>query len=218
MKALIPWFLLVALFWHPASQAETVIVSDELPINVRSGPGPRPGIIAAVKSGTRLTVLGREPGYVKIRTPKGKEGWVLSRFVQDEPVARELLAAAQAERDQALERQQTLEQELTALQQEHDNLQAEHTALSSSAESLDQELQRVSTAAADSLAILDQNDSLKLQLQQAEQQRAELQLELDTLDVRRAQLILGAGILLAGLLLGLVIPYLRPRRDGWSGF
>ena len=81
-----------------AQAAETVIVSDELPINVRRGPGTRFAIIAAVKSGAELEVLERrEDGYLRVRTPKNNEGWVLTRLVQTGPVARQQLAALRKE-------------------------------------------------------------------------------------------------------------------------
>lgn len=88
--------LFLLLLLSPAMAQETVIVSDHLPINVRGGPGSPHPVIAEVRSGDALLVLERQPGYLKIRSPNGKEGWVLSRFVQDQPVAQQRLEALQA--------------------------------------------------------------------------------------------------------------------------
>ncbi len=197
--------------------AESVIVSDHLPINVR-GPGPEDRIIAAVRSGERLTVLERQSGYLRVRTPKGDEGWVLSRFTQDEPVARERLAAAEQARDSAQARSQTLQASLNELQSAHQSLKTAHGELSLRSESLAAELARVRQAAASTLEIQEANERLQQELLALDESMQSLELEAKTAASRRSTLILGAGILLAGLLLGLIIPYLRPRRSGWSDF
>jgi SH3 domain protein len=220
MKSMIRLFVLAALgslctAWPVLAQAETVIVTDVLPINVRSGDPVRGSIVSAPKSGTRLTVLERKPGYIRIRTPKGSEGWVLSRFVQDEPVAREKLVAAETRRDKAV----ALEQELQALygdlKQQHQKLEAQHQTVRERADNLALELDRVSAAAADTLKIQRNNQTLQEELRQAQEQGLAVQAQLDSQDSRRSHLMLGAGILLAGLLLGLIVPYLRPKRSGW---
>ncbi len=197
--------------------AETAIVSDHLPINVR-GPGPEDRIIAAVRSGERLVVLERQPGYLRVRTPKGDEGWVLSRFTQTEPVARERLAAAEQARDAALARSRELSARLSELQAAHEGLQGTHGELQARSESLGAELARVRAAAASTLEIQQANEQLQRELLDMDEAMQALQLDAQTQDSRRASLILGAGILLAGLLLGLIIPFLRPRRSGWSDF
>ena len=197
--------------------AKTVIVSDQLPINVRA-PGPNDRIVAAAKSGERLQVLEEQRGYLKVRTEDGDEGWVLTRFTQTEPVARERLAAAQKARDAAVAERDRLAAELTQLRQAHEELQARHQAVSARAEKLQAELDRVSAAAASTLEIQQANESLQQQVEELDAQNRALQVQLETHDSRRSALILGAGILLAGLLLGLILPYLRPRRNAWSDF
>lgn len=211
MKSLKPLVLLLILPLCAAA-SETVVVSDQLPINVRSGVGTGHAIIGAAHSGERLEVLGQEPGYYKVRTPRGKEGWVLARFVQKEPVARARLDAAQTERDKAVAAAEAAEQALQTLEAEHAALSAAHEQLQAEAVNLRQELQEISSAAASTLEIRARNKDLQQTLADAEAQGQALQGELSARESRRSNMLLGAGILLAGILLGLIVPLLRPRR------
>ncbi len=197
----------MAMLLTNAALAETVVVSDLLPINVRDGAGPRDRIIAAVKSGDRLEVLERVPGYVKILTPKGNEGWVLARFVQDEPVARDLLAQAQQE----IEDLRLQAQELTALRAENQRLQTLADELQVQLATDVPPVQDAPPAAAETAA-------LNAQLAELREKNLRMGEELDMLRNRRNQLMLGAGLLFCGLLLGLILPYLRPRPRNWSNY
>lgn len=197
----------MAMLLTTAALAETVVVSDLLPINVRDGAGPRDKIISAVKSGDRLEVLERVPGYVKILTPKGNEGWVLARFVQDEPVARDLLAQAQQE----IEDLRLQAQELTALRAENQRLQTLADELQVQLATDVPPVQDAPPAAAETAA-------LNAQLAELREKNLRMGEELDMLRNRRNQLMLGAGLLFCGLLLGLILPYLRPRPRNWSNY
>lgn len=197
----------MAMLLTTAALAETVVVSDLLPINVRDGAGPRDKIISAVKSGDRLEVLERVPGYVKILTPKGNEGWVLARFVQDEPVARDLLVQAQQE----IEDLRLQAQELTALRAENQRLQTLADELQVQLATDVPPVQDAPPAAAETAA-------LNAQLAELREKNLRMGEELDMLRNRRNQLMLGAGLLFCGLLLGLILPYLRPRPRNWSNY
>ena len=73
-----------------SAQAETRYVSDELEITLRRGESTGHKISAMLKSGTPLEVLStnKATGYSLVRTPCGKQGYVLTRQLMPEPVAR----------------------------------------------------------------------------------------------------------------------------------
>ena len=210
------WLVFLLLWPQLVVAAQTVIVTDVLPINVRSGVGVGNGIVAEAKSGERLTVLETQPGYFKVRTPKGKEGWVLARFVQNEPVAKELLDDAIQARDSALAEKAEIQQQLSALQAAHQTLIEQHKALTLTSSAAVKELAEVKSTAANALQLKDNNRQLQQRLDAAIRQREEDQFVAKTSALRRSYLILGAGILLVGLLLGLILPFLRPRRSEWA--
>ena len=75
-----------------ARKSENVrYVSDNLAITMRSGKSNEHRIIRSLDSGTKLRVLSKDKNYTKVRTEKGDVGWVLSRYLVNEPVARIVL-------------------------------------------------------------------------------------------------------------------------------
>ena len=53
-------------------------------LNVREEPSTRAAVIARVKRGQRLAVLGKSGGWVHVSVAAGAEGWVSARYVQSE--------------------------------------------------------------------------------------------------------------------------------------
>jgi SH3 domain protein len=88
--------LCLLAFAATAADAQTRYVSDRLEVTLRTGTSTQHSIVRMLPSGTRLEVLETEPasGYARVRTADGVEGWVLSRYLMDQPAAREQLAAA----------------------------------------------------------------------------------------------------------------------------
>lgn len=51
-------------------------------VNVRAGPGTDFAVLTQVEMGTRVTVLGLEDGWARVRLPDGREGYISTRFVE----------------------------------------------------------------------------------------------------------------------------------------
>jgi len=64
---------------EPAALAKKVTVTSPL-LNVRSGPGMKFETISQVRQGTALEVHGNAPGWLYIKLPSGKFGWVSQQF------------------------------------------------------------------------------------------------------------------------------------------
>ncbi|MGD8758229.1 MAG: DUF6515 family protein [Deltaproteobacteria bacterium] len=63
----------------PATAGQRVSVTAHR-LNVRSGPGIGHPVIEHVRQGIVLTVQGRAPGWLYVRTPSGKLGWVSGQY------------------------------------------------------------------------------------------------------------------------------------------
>lgn len=207
---------LVGLLLPILVEAQTTqFVSDHLVITMRSGQGSQYQILKTLPSGTRLEVLETsETGYSNVRTADGAEGWVLSRYLSPEPIAKEKLAVAQGKLQRLEEKNTELKQNLAALQKNRAELEAERTALVSKTESADAELQRLNQVAAQPILLDKQNRELKQQNVSLEKELQLLQQENQSLkdSSQREWFIAGAGVLLGGMLLGLIIPKLRWRK------
>ena len=72
-------------------------MTDVLEVPLRTGTTLQNKILRMLPAGTAVEVLGpEEEGHTRVRG-KGVEGWVLTRFLVDQPSARERLAAAEDE-------------------------------------------------------------------------------------------------------------------------
>ena len=201
-------------------QAKSIqYVSDQLVITMRSGQGSQYQILKTLPSGTRLEVLeASDTGYSKVRNSEGVEGWVLTRYLSPEPISKEKLAVAQSRLKRLKDQNNKLKQELTILQNSSRDLEAERAALVSKSESANAELERLNQVAAQPILLDNQNRQLKQQNVSLEKELQLIQQENQSLKDRsqREWFFAGAGVLLGGMLLGLIIPKLRWRKkSGW---
>lgn len=105
-----------------------------------------------------------------------------------------------------------LQQELTQLKQDHQRLQAENRRLN-------EDLAQLRRTAENALIIDQRNRRLEQRTVELERSLQLAQQENDTLRDRSSQqwFLRGAGVLLAGLLLGVFLPRLRTRRTSRWG-
>jgi SH3 domain protein len=212
---------LIALILPILVQAQNMqYVTDQLIITMRTGQGSQYQILKTLPSGTRVEVLevNEETGYTKIRIADGLEGWVLTRFLSEEPVAKEKLAAAENRLQRLLEQNNALKEELATLKKSSTDVEAERNTLLSQTESANAELERLKQVAAQPILLDNQNRELKQQNVSLEKELQLLQQENQVLKDRsqREWFIAGAGVLLGGMLLGLILPKLRWRKkSGW---
>ena len=190
-------------------------VTDQLIITMRTGQGSQYQILKTLPSGTRLEVLeASETGYTKVRLEDGLEGWVLTRYLSEEPVAKEKLAAAENKLQRLLEQNNALKEELATLKKSSSDVEAERNALLNQTESANAELERLKQVAAQPILLDNQNRELKQQNVSLEKELQRIQQENQVLKDRsqRDWFIAGAGVLLGGILLGLILPKLRWRK------
>lgn len=204
-----------------AVQGQTRYVTDRTIVELRRGPSTEYLILRNLEAGQALEVLEQDSatGYSRVRVAdQGTEGWLLTRFLAAEPIARDKLAAAERGLAAARERVAQLEtqvaeltQRLTDTRGELERTQANHGQVSS-------ELADIRTASANVVAIRDQNASLQQRLSEREREVERLTSDNAALAGRSNQewFIVGAGVLLGGIVIGLIAPSLRrKRRSDW---
>jgi len=201
--------------------AETRYVSDRLEITLRTGTSTQYSIIRMLPSGMRLEVLERDAdsGYTRVRTPDGTEGWVLARYLMEQPAARDQVAVATERASNASLRVTDLEAQVEALSAERDALQAQRDGLESELAEVRAELERIRRVSASAVELDNANRELRTRVAAAEQDGTLLRAEIAELkrNTQRDWFVAGAGVLLLGLVLGLVLPRIRwRRRSGWG--
>jgi SH3 domain protein len=206
----------------PAVGAETRYVTDQYDFNLRSGESTRYKILRTLPSGTPLEVLGinTDSGYAKVRTSDGLTGYMLVRYLQEEPGARGQLEAMQQRLTELQQTPDKLAARLGELQREHEALKQKNAALISEKEQVERALAEIRHASANVMRINQERKQLQDQV-------ATLVMQVDGLEQRNLELtnrnkqdwfLIGAGVVVAGILIGLILPNLRMkrRRSTWG--
>ncbi|WP_211091902.1 TIGR04211 family SH3 domain-containing protein [Vibrio agarilyticus] len=187
-----------------AAWAQSRYIADELFTYMHSGPSNNYRIIGSVDAGTKINLLqtNKETGYSEIVDDRGRKGWVQSKFV----TARESVAL----------RLPRLEKELVEVKAQLANArQSADSEKAGLADSLELRNQQISE--------LEQKyGEINAQLTNIESENRQLRAKIDTQkdDLLLKYFTYGGGVAGLGLLFGLILPHLIPRRkkspNGWA--
>lgn len=220
-------FIVVFALLTGSAHAQSRYVTDELSITVRSGQSSGHRVLASLPSGTQVEVLSEsgETGYARVRTPDGTEGYALTRYLQSEKPAQVELAEAREELEslrQELQAQAETDtaKELNELKSKYQSLKLRYDTLEFENVQLSQQLDAVKENAANVVSLMDERD-------EALQRANRLSTQLDELRVKNMELenhsdkkwfMAGAGVLILGIVVGIILPRVSGRRRGrWGG-
>lgn len=173
-------------------------VTDELAIVLRDSPSGEGASRGTLMSGTRLVVLESRPsGYARVRTPDGKEAWIQERYLQDKPIA--AARVDRAEKDAA-----AAQAELKKLKEDHARLLADFARISGGEPIASREL-------------MAETEQLRAQLKKNAEDLAAAKSRYNAERARQRTLLLGAGLVVLGGLLALVLRWLWPKKR-WGDF
>ena len=191
--------VLAVLLQMPFAMAQSAgkqqYISDEISVTIRQKPSNDAESLGVVKSGARVSVLESLGGdsFTHIRTSDGRDGWITSRFLSDQPAAKDQLTLLHQQLDQAHTQTQSLQHDLDAAQQQ---------------------LAKAKPA----LEMAGENDKLRATIAQREQQVGALEQQFDAEKARRETLATGAVLVGAGIFVGLLLPWLGGRKKRRSDF
>lgn len=215
--------LVAGLIVSGVAAGQSAWVSDEFEVTLRTGPSTSNAIELMVSSGTQLEILEEdaESGYARVRTNGGTEGWVLTRYLMDEPSAREQLETLTGQLTSANAEGASMGTQLSAIRSEYDSATRRIRELEASNADLQSDFDEISQKAANTLAIDRQNQELQQKLTDAEIQVNVLEQEKERLSGQsnRNWFITGSLVLFGGVLLGLVLPRMKfQRRSRYDRF
>ncbi len=214
------------LCFSMTTHAKTVYVTDNTKYTLRTSENTRSKIIKMLRTGTQLTVLSenKESGYSKVRTKRGSEGYILTRYTIDKPISKWYLNIAN--------------KKLHSLQKENDSLKIQLTqvnpapllvpvqsdqALVLERDNLFKELNEIRTTASNALQTRRQRDKLQERFITVERQLEQLKRENQSLKDSANQdwFLYGGFLSLLGVILGIILPKLslgRKSRSSWDTF
>jgi SH3 domain protein len=214
---------LAVLLLPPLAGAATRYVSDQFEALLRSGMSNEHAILQMMPSGTRLEVLEEFPdtGYSRVRTQTGVEGYVLSRYLMNEPAARDQLAELRRRLASADDEQGGLSRQVDELTQQLALAEQRAAELTADRDQLSAELERVKAVSARALELDQHSQELDEKLVASEQRIRELVEENDRLrrQANRDWFLAGGGLTLFSMLLGIGLTRVRwRRRSRYSDF
>ncbi len=221
MKKYAPLLICLLLLLPQLTQAETRYVTDTFKITMRSGESTSHKIIRMLDSGMRVEVLSTNPdsGYSKVRAGS-TEGYVLTRQLMTQPSARSQLASMQREIDALKAAPGELRSNLANLQKQHRELTQAHKELQAIKNKQEQELQSIQRTASNAIRISSERNELRKQVADLTREAEDLKQENRDLsnEATRDWFLIGAGVIIAGILIGLILPHLRfqRRRSSWG--
>lgn len=216
-------FLLLSVIAAGDAAAQSAWVTDQFEITLRTGPSTSNAIRRSLNSGTRLEILERDAdsGYTRVRTSGGTEGWVISRYLMNEPSAREQLAQLTSQLSNAAEEGSSLTAQLNGIRGQYREAEQTIARLEREKEGLQNELDEIRRTAANVLAINNQNQSLQENLTNSQIDIDRLNEEVRSLTgaSNRNWFIAGSLVLFGGIVLGLILPRMRwQRRSRYDTF
>lgn len=213
----------VGLFICVTAAAESAWVSDEFEITLRTGPSTSNAIQLMLTSGAELEVLetDKDSGYARVRTRGGTEGWVLSRYLMNEPSAREQLQKLTQQLTNANAEGASMGSQLNAIRGQYEGASRKIAELERDKARLESEVAEITRKAANTLAIDRQNQELQQKLTDVEIKVSVLEQEKEQLmsQSNRNWFITGSLVLFGGVLLGLILPRMKfQRRSRYDRF
>lgn len=179
--------------------AQTQYISENLNTYMRKGAGDNFRIAGAIQAGEKVTVLDKKDRYSLIRDTRNREGWVLNSDLSDTASPKELIP-------QLNQQVQDLTNRLSKIDTEWQQRTAEMQ-------------RRTQDAVQKSSDLVEENAQLKRELEILKNKNRDLETMHDSekREIVIQWFIYGGAVLGAGLLLGLLVPFLIPRRKRNSG-
>ncbi|MEH0665230.1 SH3 domain-containing protein [Vibrio scophthalmi] len=198
------YLLLASIVAAPAAFAQDRYISDQLFTYMHSGPSNQFRIIGSVDAGEKVTFIesNKDSGYSHIQDSKGRRGWVESRFVTSQ--------------ESVTLRLPRVEKELAEVKEKLANARAnsdqEKAGLVDSLETRNRQIADLESGYSEM--------SQQLTASQEEVRKLRAQLDTQKDDLLLKYFMYGGGVAGIGLLLGLILPHIIPRRkrspSGWA--
>jgi len=214
------WAFLVLSLFVPTVFAKTFYVTDVLYVTIRDSFVEGSNSIKALKTGTLLEKIGEEQeGYLFVRTEDGIEGWIKAKYLVDEPVASLKLEKIDFRLQKLESENSELKERYNQAKKKQKEAEKERKRLESQSQNLAAENKRLSTLAAKPLVLSQENEKLKVDYQTLETEVLSLRQENESFKTTsgRDWFLVGAGVLIVGLVIGLVIPNMRiGKKNEWA--
>ena len=209
------WLLAIMMTLPLVAFAETAYITEKLEIPVRSGESRDYRIIRYLQAGAQVEILeSYESGYTKIKDERGREGFVLGRYLVNRAPSFVIAGRLEAEVAKQKETIKRLQQDIKALTSQNESSGESVKAIKEQLAKKEAELNEFLATAGDSITLRNRLVALETERQvllaDNETLRAEKLAAGD--DSSKSWFALGALTLAAGWFVGLLMPRVRRSR------
>lgn len=199
----------------PATLAETWYVKPSAEVPIRSGQGTDYKILSVVPDGLTVSILEEADPWVKVRTEGGTEGWMLKRYLTNDPPLSSRFASLQAQKEKLEQENGKMRLELDELSTANSLNQQELNACIAERDELRNNYQTLQEDTADVIAIKKNltgkvEEVLLLRQQLTELERKNKNLQNNT---SLKWFLAGGLVLITGWVIGLVTGRSRKRKS-----
>lgn len=198
-------------------------IDDTLLVPIRSGESTSYRIVhKGISSGTKVEIIehSKESGYSKILTPGGIEGYLPTRYLTAEPIAKIKLEQATKTLTNLKQEHEKLQTAFNELQSKHQSLSKNHKETEQSLDKNIQELSHIRSISDDALNLDQRNRELREENEQLRNKLELLQTDNSRLKEKAESnmMFVGGGLVLLGVILALLIPMIKPSKksDSWA--
>ena len=216
-------YIIILLFsFFGELQAQTLYVTDNFEIMLRTEPAADKKIIKALPSGTKLKVITRDAGnkHSEVETEDGEIGYVLTRFLSGEPAAKDQLVVLQEQLSSLKNAPDQLTGELLQTKEKNSQLSERIIQIDEENQRLLTELAELKEASSDVINIMQDKktteEETKKLIMQVEDMRLQIAALKDHSDKKWA--MVGGGLIIGGMFLGMILASGRRRRSGWGNY
>jgi SH3 domain protein len=216
--------VLILLVTLGSAHAETVYVTDNLNLSLRSEENNTSKVIKLLPTGTPLTIIeeNKATGFVRVRLHDGTEGYMPIRNTMKEPPSRSQLDVATKNLASLQAENATLKAELNTIKESITPGSTLEQSLARERDQLSRELSELKKTAASTVELKNQRDELQERVVNVERELQQFKLENQALqDTANQDWFLYGGILsLIGVILGFILPKLswRRSRSSWDSY
>ncbi|MCP4490128.1 MAG: TIGR04211 family SH3 domain-containing protein [Gammaproteobacteria bacterium] len=215
--------VLLTGFCANANALSQKYITDIFEVTMRNGTSTANTIVKILQSGEAVQVIEEDLAsqYSLVETAEGKKGYVLSRFLDDMPSARERLAQSDQENENHRQSIAGLSEQINQLQANLSSTQTDNESLKNTLLASESELEKVRTASENTLNILGDNKRLQAVVTELRKEKQTLGEENSTLrdSTKMDWFIRGAAVSLIAFLLGIIVTRIRwSKKDSWGSY
>ena len=208
------FFIICNLLIIGEVNASTYYVAPSSEVPLRTGTNTSKKIVAVLKDGTRVDLLKEEGPWAYVRTPGGREGWILKRYLTQAPPPKMMVEKLRQRNEKLVEECKKLKNQLHELSTTGSKCSQKLAACLADSQKLASDFEALKRDASNVIQTKKLLAETQKKLQLLNTERLKLKQRLNSLEANTniKWFLAGGGVLLIGWILGIFTTKRKKRR------